>query len=166
MLLEAMLETVVHWFDKRRGTDRSTYKRLEWHANSTLQLQRLAHEEAGFGTWCHCNSDLPTTEYNQNLATLNVSNPKHPRLGPHKDATSVTIRPEEMGDTSTRNSFNLIAESVDVTVVHAGIKGVDCTTMEDQEGISPLDSTINASLNTPSSKTEFEHILHSESHSS
>lgn len=73
-----MLDSVVHWILNRKNV--RTYQRLEWNTNETLQLQRLAHEEAGFGTWTGAAGDNPVTAPGERLATLNISDPKHPRL--------------------------------------------------------------------------------------
>jgi hypothetical protein len=56
------------------------YEQLEWRSNSFLQLQRLAHEALGFGTWSRADDHVPTTEPMELLGQLNVSNPKHPVL--------------------------------------------------------------------------------------
>jgi hypothetical protein len=56
------------------------YSALEWSHNSTLQLQRLAHEEAGYATWSSCDGDTPVTLPGQQLAPLNLCDVKHPVL--------------------------------------------------------------------------------------
>jgi len=61
---------------KRRG--KKSYSRLEWASNGTLQLQRLAHEQLGFGTWNGCTQDVPTTRYGESLALLDVTDSSHP----------------------------------------------------------------------------------------
>jgi hypothetical protein len=53
---------------------------IEWNQTGTLQLQRLAHEEAGFGTWSKCDNDVPVTEPDQFIAGLDLRNVKHPVL--------------------------------------------------------------------------------------
>ncbi|GME65223.1 hypothetical protein GTA08_BOTSDO13564 [Neofusicoccum parvum] len=72
------LEPLVSWIQKRRRLD--TYSRLEWCTNETLQLQRLAHEEFGLGTWSGAAGDIPSTEPGEMLAMLDLSKPDHPRL--------------------------------------------------------------------------------------
>lgn len=66
-------------FIQRRGNFGS-YKHLEWISNETLQLQRMAHEEVGAGTWTGTDESLPTTNRGERLATLNIDDRKHPRL--------------------------------------------------------------------------------------
>ena len=58
----------------------SSYSSLEWISNDTLQLQRLAHEAVGAGTWQDVDGDFPTTAQCELLAELDVTNPMHPRL--------------------------------------------------------------------------------------
>ncbi|KAI0157702.1 hypothetical protein GGR57DRAFT_510667 [Xylariaceae sp. FL1272] len=53
---------------------------LEWTTNTTLQLQRLAHEARGFGTWSRATNRVPITQVNEMLGCLDLSNPHHPLL--------------------------------------------------------------------------------------
>lgn len=48
--------------------------------NETLQLQRLAHEELGLGTWTRCDKDVPVTARFERLGVLDVTERTHPRL--------------------------------------------------------------------------------------
>ena len=60
---------------------KNKYARLEWESNGVLQLQRLAHEELGFGEWRNCDKEVPIPrDALTKLAMLNISDPKHPRL--------------------------------------------------------------------------------------
>lgn len=72
------LEFTTAWVQKRWKVD--AYKRLEWSTHGTLQLQRLAHEEIGCGTWTKGAQDVPITGPGDQLALLDISNPEHPRL--------------------------------------------------------------------------------------
>lgn len=58
---------------------RNNYKRLEWAINDFVQLQRLAHEELGCGTWIG-GDEFPITALGQKLAVLDVADPCHPKL--------------------------------------------------------------------------------------
>jgi hypothetical protein len=62
----------------RRYYNRHSYSRLEWCSNGTLQLQRLAHEELGIGTWGACTQDIPVTREGEMLGILDVTDPGHP----------------------------------------------------------------------------------------
>lgn len=55
---------------------------LEWSVNDFLQMQRLAHEELGFGTWDGCVGarTVPVTDKDEKLAVLDTSDPQHLRL--------------------------------------------------------------------------------------
>lgn len=58
------------------------YAHLEWTTNEVLQLQRLAHEELGLGTWTGCVDTVPTTKGGENIASLDITNIHHPVLAP------------------------------------------------------------------------------------
>ncbi|KAI1739076.1 hypothetical protein F4680DRAFT_466641 [Xylaria scruposa] len=76
VLTSYLLEPVSKYLFKRKGC--KIYQHLEWTTNATLQLQRLAHEEAGFGTWSSCTGTVPSTETNELLGSLDITNLKHP----------------------------------------------------------------------------------------
>lgn len=78
-----MLECfILEPFFRRIGKGRigKEYTQIEWYTNGTLQLQRLAHEENGYGTWSNCDDEVPVTGAGDRLATLDLSDPKHPKL--------------------------------------------------------------------------------------
>ncbi|KAF1994364.1 hypothetical protein P154DRAFT_581843 [Amniculicola lignicola CBS 123094] len=56
------------------------YARLEWTINGTLQLQRLAHEELGYGNWTNCDMEVPVPGPDEKLAWLDMHDPEHPKL--------------------------------------------------------------------------------------
>lgn len=76
IVLEFSIEPLARCIRRRS----SSYRRLEWVTNETLQLQRMAHEELGAGTWIRAAENVPTTTRSEGLATLDVSDPVHPRL--------------------------------------------------------------------------------------
>ncbi|KAF2730351.1 hypothetical protein EJ04DRAFT_545814 [Polyplosphaeria fusca] len=92
ILCDTALEPTVSWFQRRRyrahqlkttfypDEAHPLYAALEWSHTSTLQLQRLAHEEAGWGTWSACDGDTPVTLPGQRLGALNLGNVRHPVL--------------------------------------------------------------------------------------
>jgi hypothetical protein len=67
-----------------RRARRGAYRRLEWSANGTLQLQRLAHEELGYGgAWAGADAFVPVTRpAGAPLAVLDIRDGKHPKLLP------------------------------------------------------------------------------------
>ena len=56
------------------------YAYLEWTTNGILQLQRLAHEGMGYGSWSRGTSSVPVTEGNDLVACLDISRLEHPVL--------------------------------------------------------------------------------------
>lgn len=59
---------------------RLRYAYAEWQAGSILQIQRLAHEGLGVGTWSNANGTVPVTKGDEKLAALDVSEENHARL--------------------------------------------------------------------------------------
>ena len=95
VILDMGLEPTIGWWQRRRygkhqvqdsecGSDEklssSMYGALEWSQTSILQLQRLAHESAGYGEWSGCDKIVPVTERGELLACLDLGDLKHPRL--------------------------------------------------------------------------------------
>ncbi|KAM7210944.1 hypothetical protein V8F06_013679 [Rhypophila decipiens] len=78
ILLSFTLDSILPWCLHRMGWTR--YSKLEWSSNETLQLQRLAHEASGTGTWSRGTGSIPVTQPGDLLAVLDISDPAHPRL--------------------------------------------------------------------------------------
>ncbi|KAL9108187.1 MAG: hypothetical protein Q9227_007042 [Pyrenula ochraceoflavens] len=78
ILVETFAEPLLRLIQRYRRS--CLYRRLEWISNGTLQLQRMAHEELGAGSWVGAADDLPTTFNDECLATLDVTDPNHPKL--------------------------------------------------------------------------------------
>ncbi|KAI0469235.1 hypothetical protein F4859DRAFT_505535 [Xylaria cf. heliscus] len=78
ILLELFIEPLTHWLQRHNTGAR--YKQLEWVTNSTMQLQRLAHEELGFGIWSNGTGPVPITKYGEKLGVLDVQDDSHPVL--------------------------------------------------------------------------------------
>ncbi|KAH7119720.1 hypothetical protein B0J11DRAFT_508517 [Dendryphion nanum] len=76
------------------------YASVEWTTNGVLQLQRLAHEGVGSGSWKHCDDGCPIVQGDGNLASLNISDPLHPTLlskvGPSFNVSSNSPIREEL----------------------------------------------------------------------
>ncbi|KAL0253479.1 hypothetical protein SLS55_010458 [Diplodia seriata] len=79
IVISYTLEPFISWLQKRHY-NLDTYSRLEWCTNETLQLQRLAHEELGAGTWSRADEAIPVTGPDERLALLDLADLKHPRL--------------------------------------------------------------------------------------
>lgn len=84
ILTNCILESDLHYTIirciSRKARDKVRYHRLEWYTNGTLQLQRLAHEQTGFGKWSRCDEEIPVTEAGDQLSPLDLDDPKHPKL--------------------------------------------------------------------------------------
>jgi hypothetical protein len=85
MLLDLFIESIVDCVQLRRSkttpNPTGTYARLEWEANTTLQLQRLAHEHIGVGNWRNVGwAQHPITERGEKLGMLDVRDEKHTML--------------------------------------------------------------------------------------
>ena len=76
--LENSLEIIITWFYNKYNL--GGYRRVEWCINQTLQLQRLAHEEIGFGTWSRTSKQNPITRPNEVLAEVDAANLARPAL--------------------------------------------------------------------------------------
>lgn len=85
VILDITAEPIFTWFQRRRHkrTNKSSlYAGLEWSATNILQLQRLAHEGAGYGKWDRCSESNPVTAAGNLLAQLDLQDAKHPILKP------------------------------------------------------------------------------------
>ncbi|KAI1760961.1 hypothetical protein GGR53DRAFT_469785 [Hypoxylon sp. FL1150] len=123
-LLEPVISLLYHW----RGY--KPYAFLEWNTNTNLQLQRFAHEELGLVQWEECTGEVPTTHPDINLASLDITDPKHPVLsrGPLDIAEQDTWNtPEKPG-------------GEDLTAVET-IQGVECGT-QPEAPMSPTEGTL------------------------
>ncbi|KAI1733495.1 hypothetical protein F4680DRAFT_463789 [Xylaria scruposa] len=82
------LEEILTLF--QRHYNYKTYANLEWATNTTLQLHRLANEEMFGGLeWSHCVDAIPTTQAGACLASLDISDTKHPKLA-KQDSLRIT----------------------------------------------------------------------------
>ncbi|KAF2735178.1 hypothetical protein EJ04DRAFT_511890 [Polyplosphaeria fusca] len=63
-----------------RRSHKFRYARVEWQVGTTLQLQRMAHENLGLGTWTNTDEGVPVTELGDRIGMLDVRDVKHPRL--------------------------------------------------------------------------------------
>ena len=83
MLLSIFIEEIfalTHRLPRLRSSQKLAYGQAEWQAGATLQLQRLAHENVGLGTWSRTDEAIPVTESGETLGVLDISNAKHARL--------------------------------------------------------------------------------------
>jgi hypothetical protein len=95
IILDMGLSPVMEWWQRRKYSKllscsaqqdseeegkHPLHGAIEWSQTSILQLQRLAHEEAGYGTWSGCDHTVPVTEAGQFLGRLDLSDTTHPAL--------------------------------------------------------------------------------------
>lgn len=78
ILTNLILDLVVGWIQSRWKI--GDYRRLQWISEDKLQLQRMAYEEAGIGTWSGTTSVVPVTKYGDRLGLPSNIDAKHPRL--------------------------------------------------------------------------------------
>ncbi|KAI0448353.1 hypothetical protein F5B21DRAFT_497767 [Xylaria acuta] len=97
ILVSYLLEPICEWFHKRNGYNQYPY--LEWVSNATLQLQRLAHEEAGFGTWSEGTKTIPMVKAGQLLGSLDTTDPRHPVLRQPMNGDGVPLSAEDSAET-------------------------------------------------------------------
>lgn len=105
-----MIEPIARFVQTRAKLNQ--YSRLEWSTNGTFQLQRLAHEELGIGEWDAADEEIPTTKSHTDLAPLDISDLKHPRLDPvfsrqgHRQMEGALTSQMTQTDASTRAVLN------------------------------------------------------------
>lgn len=80
VLASYLLEPIFTSLHERKGYKQ--HEHLEWTANSTLQLQRLAHQEVGSGTWSGCTKTVPTTKTHEMLRGLDITDLENPVIIP------------------------------------------------------------------------------------
>lgn len=77
-----------------RENQRLLYALAEWPTNSSLQLQRMAHENLKLGPWRCTNKTVPVTREGKALGMLDISDPRHARLV-RPDTDMLSLTPEE-----------------------------------------------------------------------
>jgi hypothetical protein len=106
ILMSYSLDPIMGCLRERRGL--YEHQQLEWAMNWTLQLQRLAHEQIGMGTWSKATDLIPITDRGEALATLDISSPKHPLLWAYK----VTPRDEAVWSPDTEAGSDRSSERI------------------------------------------------------
>lgn len=138
------MESLLDAYQNRRAKSlphysvtRSTHSRLEWRAMSILQLQRMAHEGIGSGTWLKTTSETPITRPYERLGMLDIRNEKRPLLrsrtdelvewysGPGEDKIQIT----HTSDT------NVPHESQTPTITKSETSSVKGSTLSSEKGM-------------------------------
>ncbi|KAK0637539.1 hypothetical protein DIS24_g10716 [Lasiodiplodia hormozganensis] len=106
IILSYTLEPCVAYIQRKRNLD--VYHRLEWATNGTLQLQRLAHEELGLGTWTGAAKEVPVVVASATggtkLAVVDVSNVDHPVLVAPPETLEVVMASGKVAGAETESS--------------------------------------------------------------
>jgi hypothetical protein len=87
------------------------YELLEWSTNNVLQLQRLAYEEMGFGTWSRGDELIPVTKEGELLAALDIADESHPRLRARTPPVDLDAQKEESSSSLPEQAHIEDAES-------------------------------------------------------
>ncbi|XXH04288.1 hypothetical protein Hte_010702 [Hypoxylon texense] len=88
ILVSFILEPLLAYLQHRR--ERKDYALVEWDANEMLQLQRLAQEGFGWGTWSTTKSIPTTASPEEALGGVDYSNPNHLKLHVSRRATDLS----------------------------------------------------------------------------
>lgn len=83
IFLGLVLDIVVGW--TRERLRRGMYKAVQWGVDEKLQLQRMAFEEAGMGTWRGGDSAVPVAGRGDVFGLPAGWDFRHPRLGGRGD---------------------------------------------------------------------------------
>ncbi|KAI0532012.1 hypothetical protein GGR58DRAFT_491760 [Xylaria digitata] len=97
-----MLEPVSEILCKKKGY--KAYAHMEWTTNAALQLQRLAQEEIGMGTWNKCLDTIPTTKKGELLGSLDTTDLEHPVLRPTRKTIDIVNQVRDFDETSQPNN--------------------------------------------------------------
>ncbi|KAL9615737.1 MAG: hypothetical protein Q9160_009298 [Pyrenula sp. 1 TL-2023] len=134
------LEPVSRFIQQRFNMN--PYQRLEWATNEALQLQRMAHEELGAGIWTGAAETIPLTEKDDKLATLDISEERHPRLmyqRPYEDkGKSTTHTLDHESSSSETNAENTSQVPNNESTSSVNFDGPNCS--NDISGITSSNS--------------------------
>ncbi|KAI1132832.1 hypothetical protein F5Y10DRAFT_291787 [Nemania abortiva] len=136
ILVSYLLEPISQILYRKWGYRK--FAHLEWNAITTLQLQRLAHEQLGFGTWSKGTAEIPLTEAGDLLGCLDISNPDHPLLYPPEQQYRQTLNEGNVDGDSPQNpiageapQLPVIASSaIELGTEANNVQQSDCTETE------------------------------------
>ncbi|KAJ8110926.1 hypothetical protein OPT61_g6357 [Boeremia exigua] len=99
MLIGFFLEELVGLglkYASSKMRERLTPALASWQAESTLQLQRMAHEAIGVDSWTRTDESIPVTDKGTVLGIYDTSNSKHTRLiKPTSSTSSINVTSTE-----------------------------------------------------------------------
>lgn len=133
ILLDFTLLPIVAWVDKRRKPHQYSVSRLQWFTDDLLQLQRLAHEEIGLGTWSNCVGVgvVPVTEKGELLAIIDAQDPGHPRL-------TASSRDSPTAKTSSEEKLSAVVHAEELSAM---INGDNKTSVVHAKDVLPTTSS-------------------------
>lgn len=89
IITSLVLDTLIGFMQRKWNL--RDYQRVQWALDEKLQLQRLAYEEAGMGTWSGGTSFVPVTKFGETFGMPPDVDPDHPRIaGPIKSSSNVS----------------------------------------------------------------------------
>ncbi|KAK6083884.1 hypothetical protein SCUP515_01580 [Seiridium cupressi] len=97
VLASYLLEPILSCLHDRRKY--KSYAHLEWVSHRSLQLHRLAHEELGGEKWSNCTSEVPTTDLDVPLASLDITNSRHPMINRPNPEKMISRKPTSSSET-------------------------------------------------------------------
>ncbi|KAJ3566505.1 hypothetical protein NPX13_g7103 [Xylaria arbuscula] len=103
------LEPLLACLYKRRKY--KPYTHFEWISNNSLQLHRLAQEELGLTKWSRCTEEVPTTDCDAYLASLDITDPRHPVLHSPENQTIVDKPEQEVPQNDVELAMSSIGRS-------------------------------------------------------
>ncbi|KAI1123655.1 hypothetical protein F5Y10DRAFT_285832 [Nemania abortiva] len=157
ILVSYLLEPIFEWLHKRKGYKEYAY--LEWVTGATLQLQRLTHEEMGFGTWSEGTETIPMTKEGELLGSLDITDPRHPVLRRPMNNTAIGDGSEH-ADTIPPSSNHLSTSGQEANGnFQEGLAGEE-TQMEEHQpttNSNTLSSCVDIALGHAAEPDHYEH---------
>lgn len=92
VLLDYTLESIIDYLHERFRSGATNYASIEWKSTTTVQLQRLAHEGIGQGTWSKADRVIPVTRPGEKLGVLDIEDIVHPKLKAPREAQGDTVQ--------------------------------------------------------------------------
>jgi hypothetical protein len=118
IVTDLFLASVVGHFQRRRTV--ANQKRLEWTQNGFLQLQRLAYQRGGMGTWSREEESVPLTQKNEKLGLVHSNTSSATNSKRSSVNISVVERLDAPASVRNPRSISLqgsIASHSDITVM-------------------------------------------------
>jgi hypothetical protein len=118
IVTDLFLASIVGHF--QRGRTVANQKRLEWTQNGFLQLQRLAYQRGGMGTWSREEKSVPLTQKNEKLGLVHSNTSSATNSKRSSVNISVVERLDAPASVRNPRSISLqgsIASHSDITVM-------------------------------------------------